>query len=94
METRLFKVVSQSEASYIPSQRSEGGQLAKSVLRLKELGGGKYGDEFACALFGNAALCRLYEGDVVAATLQFRVHEVGGQLYQDVTCSEFVKLNG
>ena len=93
MYNNIFKVVSQSPVTYVPSQKTEGGQLAKCVIRLKELGGGKFGDEFACAMFGNAALCRLYEGDVIIAVLQFRVHEVGGQLYQDVTCNDFVKLN-
>ncbi len=91
METKIFKVVSQSEASYIPSR--EGGQLAKATLRLRELGNGKYGDEFVCSLFGNAALCRLYENDVVAAKLRFQVHEVNGASYQDVVCGDYVKLN-
>ena len=47
METKIFKVVSQSDVTYIPSTKQEGGQLAKSVIRLKELGGGKFGNEFA-----------------------------------------------
>ena len=93
MKTSILKVVSQGDVIYVPSSKEANGQLAKCVLRLKSLSGGKFGDEFACALFGNAALCRLYEGDVLAASLQFRVHEVGGQLYQDVTCNDFVKLN-
>ena len=93
METKLFKVVSQSEVTYVPSSKEANGQLAKSVLRLMSLSGGKFGDEFACAMFGNAALCRLYEGDVIIAVLQFRVHEVNGVCYQDVTCVDFVKLN-
>ena len=93
MHNSIFRVVSQGDVTYVPSSKEANGQLAKCMLRLKELGSGKFGDEFACALFGNAALCRLFEGDVIIAVLQFRVHEVNGQLYQDVICNDFVKLN-
>lgn len=88
-----MKVVSQSDASYIPSTKQEGGQLAKCIIRLKEFGGGKFGNEYACTMFGNLALCRFYEGDIVVAVLRFSVHEVNGSLYQDVVCNEMVKLN-
>ncbi len=88
-----MKVVSQSDASYIPSTKQEGGQLAKCIIRLKEFGGGKFGNEYACTIFGNLALCRFYEGDIVVAVLRFSVHEVNGSLYQDVVCNEMVKLN-
>lgn len=47
MKTYIFKVVSQQAVSYIPSTKQEGGQLAKSVIRLRELGSGKYGNEYA-----------------------------------------------
>ncbi len=88
-----MKVVSQSDATYIPSTKQEGGQLAKCIIRLKEFGGGKFGNEYACTMFGNLALCRFYEGDIVVAVLRFSVHEVNGSLYQDVVCNEMVKLN-
>ena len=88
-----MKVVSQSDATYIPSTKQEGGQLAKCIIRLKEFGGGKFGNEYACTMFGNLALCRFYEGDIVVAVLLFSVHEVNGSLYQDVVCNEIVKLN-
>ena len=79
--------------TYIPSTKQEGGQLAKCIIRLKEFGGGKFGNEYACTMFGNLALCRFYEGDIVVAVLRFSVHEVNGSLYQDVVCNEMVKLN-
>lgn len=88
-----MKVVSQSDATYIPSTKQEGGQLAKCIIRLKEFGGGKFGNEYACTMFGNLALCRFAEGELVAASLRFQVHEVNGSLYQDVVCNEMVKLN-
>ncbi len=93
MKTEMLRVVSQSDVTYIPSTKQEGGQLAKCEIRLKMLGGSKFGDEFIATLFGNLALCRFYEGDVVAAVLRFSVHEVNGCLYQDVVCNDLVKLN-
>lgn len=93
MKTSIMKVVSQSDASYIPSSKEANGQLAKCIIRLKEFGGGKFGNEYACTMFGNLALCRFYEGDIVVAVLRFQVHEVNGSLYQDVVCNEMVKLN-
>ena len=93
MQTSIYRVVSQGDVSYIPSTKQEGGQLAKCDIRLKMLGGSKFGDEFIATLFGNLAQCRFYEGDVVAAVLRFSVHEVNGCLYQDVVCNDIIKLN-
>jgi len=93
METLILKVVSQGTVSYIPSQKQEGGQLAKCMIRLKELGGSKFGNEFVCSMFGNLAQCRFYEGDLVAASLRFSVHEVNCNCFQDVTAYDIVKLN-
>ena len=92
METRIFKVVTQQAVSYIPSTKQEGGQLAKSVIRLREFGSGKYGNEYACTLFGNLALCKFYENDLVAASLRFQVHVVNGILYQEIVANDIVKL--
>ena len=92
MKTYIFKVVSQQAVSYIPSTKQEGGQLAKSVIRLKEFGSGKFGNEYACTLFGNLALCKFYENDLVAASLRFQVHEVNGILYQEIIANDIVKL--
>ena len=88
----MLRVVSQGDVAYVLSTKQEGGQLAKCEIRLKMLGGGKYGDEVVATLFGNLALARFYEGDVVVAVLRFQVHEVNGCLYQDVICNDIVKL--
>ena len=93
MDTKILKVVSQSDVTYVPSTKQEGSQLAKCEIRLKMLGGSKFGDEFVATLFGNLAQCRFSEGDVLAAVLRFSVHEVNGCLYQDVVCNDVVKLN-
>ena len=94
METKIFKVVSQSDVTYVPSSKEASGQLAKSVIRLRELGGGKFGNEFVCSMFGNnLALAKFYENDVVAGTLRFQVHEANGNCYQDVTATDIVKIS-
>jgi hypothetical protein len=43
-------------------------------------------------MFGNLAQCKFYEGDLVAASLRFQVHEVNGSVYQEVIVNEVVKL--
>ena len=93
MQTYIFQVVSQGVVTYIPSTKQEGGQLAKCVIRLKEFGGGKFGNEYACTMFGNLALCKFYEGDLVVASLRFQVHEVNGTVYQEVVANDVVKIN-
>ena len=93
MQTNIYRVVSQSDVTYVASQKAEGGQLAKCVIRLKEFGGGKFGNEYACTMFGNLAQCKFYEGDLVAASLRFQVHEVNGAVYQEVIANDVVKLS-
>lgn len=93
MGTTVFRVVSQGVVSYIPSTKQEGGQLAKCVIRLKEFGGSKFGNEYACTMFGNLAQCRFFEGDLVVASLRFQVHEVNGAMYQEIIANDVVKLD-
>jgi len=92
MKSILLRVVSQGDVSYIPSTKQEGGQLAKCVIRLKEFGGSKFGNEYACTMFGNLAQCKFFEGDLVVASLRFQVHEVNGAVYQEVIANDIVKL--
>jgi len=93
MRTNIFRVVSQGVVTYVPSTKEENGQLAKCVIKLREFGGSKFGDEYACTLFGNLAQCRFAEGDVVVASLRFQVHEVNGNCYQEIVANDVVKLN-
>ncbi len=92
MQTNIYHVVSQGDVSYVASQKAESGQLAKCVIRLKEFGGSKFGNEYACTMFGNLAQCKFYEGDLVAASLRFQVHEVNGAIYQEVIANDVVEL--
>jgi len=93
MMTNIYRVVSQEDVTYVASQKAEGGQLAKCMIRLKEFGGGKFGNEYVCTMFGNLAQCRFYEGDLVVVSLRFQVHEVNGALYQEVVANNVVKIS-
>ena len=75
METKILKVVRQGEAFGVQSAKAESGALQKCNIVLREMGGSKFENEYVCAMLGNLAACRFYEGDVVAATLRFSTHE-------------------
>ena len=93
MNTMILKVVRQGEAFSVQSKKREGEQIQKCYIVLKELGSSKYENEYVCAMLGNLATCRFYEGDVVAATLRFSKSEgQGGQMFQDVLATEIVKI--
>ena len=93
METKILHVVSQGVVTYVPSTKQEGGQLAKCVIRLKEFGGGKFGNEYVCTMFGNLSQCRFSEGDLVVASLRFQVHEVNGSVYQEIVANDVVNIS-
>ena len=92
MQERILRVVRQGEAFPVPSQKAESGQIQKCNIVLQELGGSKFENEFVCSMLGNLAGCRFYEGDLVAATLRFSTHEYQGQVFQEILCTDLVKL--
>lgn len=91
MVTKILKVMAQTEPVYVPSKKQEGGQLAKSMIRLKELGG-DYEDEYICAMFGNLALCKFAVGKTVIASLRFQTHELNGSVFQDVVANDIQNI--
>ena len=93
METKILRVVRQGEAFSVQSSKQEAGQIQKCNIVLKELGGSKFENEYVCAMLGNLAACRFYEGDVVAATLRFSTHEYQGQTFQEILATELFKVN-
>ena len=93
METKILKVVRQGEAFGVQSSKTENGTIQKCNIVLREMGGSKFENEYVCAMLGNLAACRFYEGDVVAATLRFSTHEYQGQVFQEILCTDIVKLN-
>ena len=92
MQTKICKVIAQTEPVYVQSKKSENGQLAKSYIRLPELGG-DYEDEYQCAMLGALALRKFTPGKTVAASLRFTTHENNGNWYQDITANEIVEVN-
>ncbi|MBR6122011.1 MAG: hypothetical protein IKQ05_06445 [Prevotella sp.] len=93
METKILKVVRQGEAFSVQSKQSETGSIQKCNIVLKELGGGKFENEYVCAMLGNLAVCRFYEGDVVIATLRFSTHEYQGQTFQEILVTDIERLS-
>ena len=91
METRILKVVRQGEAFSVQSSKQETGSIQKCNIVLRELGG-KFENEYVCAMLGNLAGCRFYEGDIVCATLRFSTHEYQGQTFQEVLATDIVKV--
>ena len=91
METKILKVVRQGEAFSVQSSKQESGQISKRNLVLKELGG-KFENEYAVSVLGNAASLVFYEGDLVAVTLRFQTREYNGQVFQDITVTDIYPL--
>ena len=102
METKILRVVRQGEAFSVQSAKAEGGSIQKCNSVLRELGGSRaaegrlqgktFENEYVCAMLGNLAACKFYEGDVVAATLRFSTHEYQGQTFQEILATDIVKL--
>ena len=92
METKILRVVRQGETFSVQSNKQESGQIQKCYIVLRELGGSKYENEYACTRLGNLAGCRFYEGDVVIATLRFSTHEYQNQVFQEILATDVVKL--
>lgn len=92
MQTKILKVVKCGEMFSVKSEKSEGGQLNKRNLVLKELGG-KYANEYLVSVLGNTASLKFYENDLVAVNLRFLVREYNEQTFQDITVNEIVKFN-
>ena len=92
MEVKILKVVRQGEAFGVQSSKSDNGTIQKCNIVLREMGGGKFENEYVCAMLGNLAACRFCEGDVVAATLRFSTHEYQGQVFQEILVTDVVKI--
>jgi hypothetical protein len=91
MQTKILRVVRQGEAFGVQSSKSEGGTIQKCNIVLREMGG-RFENEYVCAMLGSLAACRFYEGDVVAATLRFSTHEYQNQVFQEILVTDIVKI--
>ena len=92
METKILKVVRQGEAFSVQSSKSDNGSIQKCNIVLREMGGSKFDNEYVCAMLGNLAACRFYEGDVVVATLRFSTHEYQNQVFQEILVTDIVVI--
>ena len=92
MEAKILKVVRQGEAFSVQSAKQESGSIQKCNIVLKELGG-KFENEYVCAMLGNLATCKFCEGDVVVATLRFSTHEYQGQTFQEILATDIERLS-
>jgi len=90
METKILKVVAQTEATKV---QTKDGEKAKCFIRLQELGN-KYSDEYQCSLLGDIAKSKFAPGQLVAVGLKFSTHEINGVCYQDIMVNEIVPVNG
>ena len=91
METKILKVVRQGEAFSVQSAKAETGTIQKCNIVLRELGG-KFENEYVCAMLGNLAGRKFSEGDLVVATMRFSTHEYQGQTSQEILASEIEPL--
>ena len=92
MQAKILKVVRQGEAFSVQSAKSDNGTIQKCNIVLREMGG-KFENEYVCAMLGNLAACKFYEGDVVAATLRFSTHEYQNQVFQEILATDVVKIS-
>ena len=88
----FYRVTAQSEPFFVQSQKAEGGQVSMCHIVLQELGG-KYENSYVATMFGEQARGRFEASELVAAALRFTTREYNGQMYQDVTVNEIVRLN-
>ena len=93
MEIKILRVVQQGEAFAVQSQKAENGQVMKCRIMLQELGG-KFENQYAADILGNAAQCKFYPGELVFVTLRFTAREYNGQIYQDILVTDILKVKG
>lgn len=89
MKTTILRV---KKCGAITTVQGENGEVNKRMLVLQELGD-KWADAYVVTVFRNLATIEFAEGDLVAASMQFRTHDYNGQTYMDIVANEIVKLN-
>ena len=71
--------------------QSENGEINKRTLVLQELGD-KWANTYVVTVFRNLATIEFAENELVAANIQFKIHEYNGQTYMDCVANDIVKL--
>ena len=88
MKTTILRV---KKCGAMTAVQGENGEVNKRMLVLQELGD-KWADAYVVTVFRNLATIEFAEGDLVAASMQFRTHDYNGQTYMDVVANDIVKL--
>ncbi|MBR6539516.1 MAG: hypothetical protein IKT76_06635 [Bacteroides sp.] len=88
--TALFFVRKQGEPIEVQTQE---GVSKRCSIELQAFGKKDFEASFVADLWGNDAGCRYYSGDLVVATLHFRVREHEGRSFQNVQVKEIRKVN-
>ena len=91
--TNIYVIVSVSPLTQVASQKTPTGTMGMRSIVLRELGG-QWANSYAVKVFSPQAEGQYSTGDIVAASLRFRVstNQTSGQTYQDVVIEEIVKL--
>ena len=87
----LMKVMNCGEMFTVRSEKAEGGSLNKRNLILQEIGG-KYENQYAVTVLGNLAQTVFHPGEYVWAALRFQTREYNGQVFQDITATDIIKV--
>ena len=87
----LMKVVTCGEMFTVRSEKAEGGSLNKRNLILQEIGG-KFENQYAVTTLGSLAQCEYHPGEYVWVALRFQTREYNGQVFQDITAVEIIKV--
>lgn len=91
MKADILRVISCGSVEQIPSQKAEGGMIAKRSMLLQELGG-KYENQYVVTQFGSETAVPLAPGDVIVVTLRTFTRDYNGQVFQDTVANDIVKL--
>lgn len=89
MNAIICRVVSQTQKVSITTK--EGNPMSKCNIRLKAIGG-PYADEFWCSVLGTQADLEFQSDEKVAVVLKHTIHENNGNIFNDVTVSEIIKI--
>lgn len=91
MTSKIFTVVQQSQALAVQSKKAESGEFSKCTIVLQELDGQ---DQYVADMWGHLAERQFQPGDVVAATLQFKMNAYADKVYQNAQVKDIVKVEG
>ena len=87
----FLKIERCGEVTAVKSEKTERGAVSRRTVVLREWFEGNP-DRFVAEMSGDAAQTDVKAGDIIYGDLRFRPCERGGQVCQEVTLANFVKL--